>query len=265
MISWFKRPKHEVAIVIPTYRSALEAEERQSLHQCVEVLGSHPIVFVTPEGLELAPEVKALKKAKVVRFDPKYFANIVGYNRLMVSPFFYQQFIDFRYILIHQLDVFVFQDVLLDWCRRGFDYVGAPWAEGEPWIAEGIEKVPLRRVLAKMGIRSRCLVGNGGFSLRNVRSCLLALRLLAYGARTYPENEDMFWSFYVTAYLPWFKIPDPMTALRFSFECEPEVCYERNGRRLPFGCHKWHVYGSEFWRRVMSDQKMAARVPSFGV
>ena len=30
-------------------------------------------------------------------------------------------------MLIHQLDAFVFEDKLMDWVKRGFDYIGAPW------------------------------------------------------------------------------------------------------------------------------------------
>ena len=46
---------------------------------------------------------------------------------LMLSPFFYESFLDFKYVLIHQLDVFIFKDELNYWCNQNYDYIGAPW------------------------------------------------------------------------------------------------------------------------------------------
>jgi hypothetical protein len=36
-------------------------------------------------------------------------------------------------------------------------------------------------------------------------------------------------------------------ALGFSFEREPRYCFERNGGRLPFGCHAWNRWDRPFW------------------
>ena len=60
-------------------------------------------------------------------FDPAYFTSIQGYNRLLLSTEFYQRFLGSAYLLICQLDVFVFRDELAGWVARGYDYVGAPW------------------------------------------------------------------------------------------------------------------------------------------
>src|SRR4051812_47391380 len=144
-MSWLlATPEQEVAVVIPTYRSVLDSDERKSLSQCIKVLGSYPIIFVAPLGLELAPEIRQLNNIQVIRFPAHYFAGIAGYNALMLSPAFYQAFSEFRYILIHQLDVFVFRDALSEWCRYDFDYVGAPWEEDAPWIAGGVTRVLYR-------------------------------------------------------------------------------------------------------------------------
>jgi hypothetical protein len=36
-------------------------------------------------------------------------------------------------------------------------------------------------------------------------------------------------------------------ALRFAFEAAPRECFERNGRRMPFGCHAWEKFDRGFW------------------
>ncbi len=43
----------------------------------------------------------------------------------MMDNTFYKQFLNYEYILIYQLDAFVFKDEL-NYCSQGIDYVGAP-------------------------------------------------------------------------------------------------------------------------------------------
>ena len=84
----------------------------------------------------------------------------------MLNPNFYQRFRRFEYILIYQLDAFVFSDRLEEFCRLGYDYIGAPWPLGdgnkhnEELVVEGNHFLT---------------VGNGGFSLRRVQACIDAL------------------------------------------------------------------------------------------
>ena len=57
------------------------------------------------------------------------FVDRVAYNRLMMSEQFYRAFEGYEYILIYQLDCLVFSNALEEWCRKGYDYIGAPWFE----------------------------------------------------------------------------------------------------------------------------------------
>ena len=41
------------------------------------------------------------------------------------------------------------------------------------------------------------------------------------------------------------------SALSFAFETNPRACFELNGRRLPFGCHKWWHHDREFWEAYL--------------
>ena len=46
---------------------------------------------------------------------------------MLLTADFYRRFTDYEYILIHQLDVFLFEDKLLEFCDMGYDYIGAPY------------------------------------------------------------------------------------------------------------------------------------------
>jgi hypothetical protein len=59
--------------------------------------------------------------------------------------------------------------------------------------------------------------------------------------------EDVWWSFQAQHYDPTFTIAAPEDALRFAFERHPRECFERVGRRLPFGAHAWADYDRAFW------------------
>jgi len=122
---------NEVAIIIPIYQEQISDYEKISFLQCFRILGQYPIYLVAPENLNIQEynKLAASNSFKVIRFNNKFFQGIAGYNKLMMSVNFYETFSSFRYILIHQLDAFVFRDELLHWCHQNYDYVGAPWIE----------------------------------------------------------------------------------------------------------------------------------------
>jgi Protein of unknown function (DUF5672) len=61
---------------------------------------------------------------------------------------------------------------------------------------------------------------------------------------------------------PTFRIPPPETALSFAFETNPRECFELNGRRLPFGCHKWWLHDREFWEPYVVEAAEKSLDPS---
>jgi hypothetical protein len=109
----------------------------------------------------LMPERQGSRRIHVVRFDPDFFRNTTTYSALLISAGFYAAFASYDFILIHQLDVFVFRDELADWCARGYDYIGAPWFDVD-WFGEVRDAWP-------PATRDN-VVGNGGFSLRRCAS-----------------------------------------------------------------------------------------------
>lgn len=246
---------YPVAVVIPIYKSVLSEYEAIALDRVFKVLSDHPLKIVAPEGLLL--NHPRLKATKIEFFEASYFQGREGYNRLMLSPEFYRRFLSYQYILIYQLDAFVFQDDLLSWCEKKFDYIGAPWHD-QQWLMGWSERASLaRKVFKKLNIPLINRVGNGGLSLRNVRSSFFASLMFAKPAKRWlakTGNEDLFWSYYVTSYLPLFKVADFHSAIKFSFETMPHECYEQTAQTLPFGCHAWdRPENISFWRPIFKD------------
>jgi hypothetical protein len=228
--------KNKVAVVIPIYKTEMDDFEQISLAQCLSVLGKHPIIFVKPESLVFSVSRPDLA-IEYVSFPDHYFKNIAGYNQLLISKEFYTRFLDFEYILIHQLDAYVFVDQLLDWCAKGFDYVGSPYLEPGHQLSNFLDK--------------RRIVLNGGLSLRKVRAALRFLTLYQAISKPWVGNEDALFSLHsrkLLHFIPFCNLPTWNEALPFGFEQFPQYCYHLNNNQLPFGCHAFEKYDFDFWK-----------------
>ena len=263
-----------VVVAIPVYRIP-ESNELISLRRCCKILRKYDIVLVCPVGFDMLEYKNVFYEYDVnfavEYFDEKYFESIDGYNRLLLSEIFYLRFKKYEYLLIYQLDAYVFSDDLEYWCGKGYDYVGAPLLGG------GDEKVYNDDMLTR--------VGNGGFSLRRIQTYIdyfngekhvfnasqivkhislwkkpytriFVWILMMFGWRNTPEvvaarykrNEDVFWSLYLNGSNYSLKKPTPNEAMYFAFERFPSSLY-RITKKLPFGCHAWAKYEYlEFWK-----------------
>ncbi len=261
-----------VCVVIPVYKPDLTPYERIALTQCTQVLARYPIWLAKPRSLDVSALTIAFPTLRIQTFDDQFFTNIQAYNRLMLSPHFYEAFGQFEYMLIHQLDAFVFADELSDWCRRGYDYIGAPWLRDRDFYNWRDElDFTLRKRLAIWldlkkadGVTPREItslngVGNGGLSLRRIPALLRALQVRGRKLNTYTQNslyqynEDIFFGVEVNRYWPLLRIPDFRTAMRFAVEFYPERAIAvYNQGKLPFGCHAWDIHGTNYWRPVFA-------------
>ena len=255
---------NKAAVVIPFYKDSLNPDEKISLHQGLDILVGHPIIAIKPHSLDLT-FLDPIKFDQVISFDNKYFQDIHGYNQLMLSTEFYRAFLSYEYMLIYQLDAFVFSDQLHYWCDQNYDYIGAPWLYPENnaalhliytfksflfgtvnWQSNGVPK--------KKQFYNK--VGNGGFSLRRVQkfhdlSIKFADLAAEYLAKQKHEfNEDIFWSIAINRTKKNLLIPKYRTALKFAFETLPERAYKLNHHELPFGCHAWEKE-LDFWKPHM--------------
>ena len=84
---------------------------------------------IVPNGIntDIAKNLTEDYDFKIVGFDDRFFRNPVTYSRLLTMAGFYECFKRYEYMLVAQLDAWVFSDRLDFWCGKGYDYIGAPW------------------------------------------------------------------------------------------------------------------------------------------
>lgn len=227
----------KVAVVIPTYKEELDEFEKISLAQVRKILGKYPLVFIAPEGKNFS----YFKPEDIIVHCPsQYFQSLESYNQLMMSPQFYETFLIFDYILIYQLDAFVFYDALEFFCSLGYDYIGAPIPYSS-WYGYKAKKVPR--------------VGNGGFSLRKVKACYQLVKACS----VLPNWDYLLKKFYEDAFFGFcgvrddvdFKTAPVFVAVRFAFDFYPERFIKRTGK-IPFGCHGWPKFGADFYVKAFA-------------
>ncbi len=274
MTSAARRPT--VAVVVPLHVPEPDEHGRISLRHLRTHLGGYDTCVAAPEGLDVSAYGLPAK-----RFPSRFFLDRHAASSLMMRRELYAAFADYEYILVHHLDALVFSDQLLEWCERGYDYVGAPWVQKAEngafsFLGVGNSGLCLRRVPSHLAVidalrrprrqvRSemrfarnyvRRLGRNASAGLRAVRESHdlsglpgKALRLFTRTAReSNPYRyEDKFWAFEAAELCPGFRIPPAETAVSFSFEAYPRYCFELTGGKLPFGCHKWMRHDPEFW------------------
>jgi hypothetical protein len=285
-------------IIVPIYKEfeKLNDGELLSLNRLYKILGKHQVILFGPTQFNWNKYLDNAKDNLVIplikEFDKKFFQDINGYNKLLLSLSFYKAFKRYDYFLLYQLDAFVFRDEFDFWCKQSYDYIGAPWNCTHFFSDKAI-----------IG------VGNGGFSLRNVKSCIRLLKDLrrieileeynnfnwkgllprlpvilktiisthtaSLFEKNYSFQEDIFWcisapdrlndfrsksvivQFLEKAFLKKnFKIAPESIATRFAFETRPAQLYRSNGYKLPFGCHAWEKYDLEFWKEFIPTNTM---------
>lgn len=252
-------------VIVPVYTTELSETEKKSIKHNLDVLAQFQFAIVKPASLRLDFEKMGLTSAYLSRinvqeFDDNFFSSVEGYNRLLLSSFFYERFHEYEYMLICQLDAFIFRNELDLWVAKKYDYIGAPWTEKESGLLLSTLLVGklrwMRGVITVNKILFRkkdFMIGNGGLSLRNIRKSILALKRCRVFASRWKQNEDLFWSIIVPIVFPFFKIPSLKEGLGFAIEKNPEYFFSKNGNKLPFGCHAWEKHNPSFWSQYITQ------------
>lgn len=232
------QPSNLCCIVIPIYKEDLTITEKISLKRLEEVLwkdktflSDYEVCFVYPECMNISKYKKIYKHPfKELTFDKKYFESTDSYSQLLISYDFYNKvkyvtYAPSRYMLIYQLDCYIFEDKIKDWCLKWYDYIGAPiFSENARWNVFKVINGKKTFVPA---------VGNGGFSLRNIDTFLELTNPHGELAKAYditPEKtkdvkfEDLYF-IDTLGKLYDLNIPDWKEAVNFSIDMNPEVPY----------------------------------------
>ena len=278
--------KNKACVVIPIYKAAIDENEKKSLKQALKIFRNYPIIFSHPKKLDLTKFHEAclgFSNCSFKSFADENFLSVETYSALLCQKSFYQKFSEFEFMLIYQLDAYVFADELEVWCSKGLDYVGAPWFKKFDTSGKEAEFLPF--------------AGNGGFSLRNIRTILRVMdrnlsfkeafkfkKLLkkyrakpfiriifgiGFFAKLLTKNtkfsdfieyclkhsdftfEDFFFAQIAHEMFSEFRSARFDEAIPFSFEVGSERLFKINGNKLPFGCHAWQKYSPEFWSKFI--------------
>lgn len=248
----------KVAIVIPVYKNKLSKTEELSLNQCVKILGNYDIIFACPSGLNPIYQRSGMKTEE---FDIDYFQDIQGYNKLMLESHFYERFLKYDYILLHQLDAFIFRNELISWCDKGYDYIGAPWIATNSIISKILQPFNSKSIKRRKPIFFK--VGNGGLSLRKTKTFFeiseklkndIKIQLTEKKHEIY-AIEDVFWSLKVPTLFSDFSIPNYKEALKFAMDRKPALSLKMNNNELPFGCHGFDKPKvTDFWKPIIERE-----------
>ncbi len=240
----------KVKVVIPIYKERLDELEVKMLSNNLAVLGSLEVAILIPEGLSTAliGQQIDISTCEIIEVSSQWLGSIngiSGYNRMMLSADFYNIFNNYDYILICQSDVYIFRNEVIDWCNKGYDYVGAPWITHNRYNLPILKQyMALRKMLFSRRLKLlrqdySNRVGNGGLSLRKVSTMVRCCNeysqeiehFLSQSHHKY--NEDIFWALIPNG----LSYPSVTEALKFSFDVRPCYCYKQTNGQLPMGAH----------------------------
>lgn len=261
-------------VVVPIYSNKMSILEEKSFLRMIKVFKNREITIVSPYSLkEFSSKLAAANNLNVTFFSNDYFKGIKGYNRLLICKDFYNRFINFNYLLICQLDVYVIKDEIDYWTSLNLDNIGAPIFEGYSNPSE---------VFKKNG-------NNGGFCLRNISNSLKVLSKIKFRYSKFSTlisiekkwfwklyrflrdglifnykikylrpiiNEDVFWSMIVPKQFSFFKVCPPEKAMFFAFDANPKLLYKKCENRFPMAIHAWWRYDKDFVEELIENYNL---------
>lgn len=255
-----KQPIKRVCVVIPIYKDDINNDEEVALKQMLNVFKDEEIVIITYKNLAL-PTILSLfqhhQNFRIEYFQKFYFYNVERYNHLMLSKCFYNRFKDYEYILISQLDVYVFSNKLEYWCNHGLDYIGAPLFNHISGLFDNRFNggFSLRRIDAFLKKYNSYFLWVNFFNIK-ANDIIHSILKLIYATVTYyniriaihhVENEDVIWSRLE-------KVPTFEKSSEFAFEKNPSILYSKIGK-LPFGCHAYVKWNDGFYNNIIIKYK----------
>lgn len=228
----------DCVVVIPAYKTKLNTFEHDSLVQCVKTLGNqYEIVLACPHSLDISSYyIIAGRALSVLRCNDSFFRSQKTYSDMCECWQFYDAFNDYQYMLIYQLDAWVFENRLKEFMDMGYDYLGALHLPG------------VHCVLGECG--------NGGFSLRRISRFIEVCKKTDF--TSFKNYEDCAFTQQLKKE---FNLPPMKICYRFSFQELPSRFYSMNGNKLPMGCHAAEKFGKTFWKQFIPCMNKTGILP----
>ncbi len=258
-----KKINLDCAVILPIFTTKLSHNELNSIKSNIEVLKKWDHIIICPETKSEAIQnfLNPFQfNYKIIKLKDYHFHSVTTYDQLLRKKWFYELFKDYRFILITQPDVVIFKDDLAKWIEKDFDYIGAPWV-----IKDSEENINF-------------YVGNGGFSLRKIRSFLdsfnrfkilkcpiwylekkgISKRLafifqFVFGFNKFvfskKLHEDFFWSQLIPSTNKKFVVAPPEIAFEFAIENFESI----NIDQMPFAVHAWEKFAPEKIKKKIQE------------
>jgi hypothetical protein len=219
--------EHSLVLVTPTHKADFTEQEEIFLGISLESNSNLTHCFVVPDDLDVTEISQKFSNSQFKRMPKEYFQSAKAYNRLMLSNLFYEQFADYRYLLVIQLDALLLRSIRSEDYDQ-YDYVGAPWRKT---LRVSLYKGDLHANNKKL-FWLPCLrvsVGNGGLSFRKVSGFLELLRkseLKKFDSRVWDgsHNEDFVLSYFLKKFK--YRVPRKRHARNIFQEEDFEHCVD---------------------------------------
>lgn len=244
--------RKDCCIVIPIYESHLTDIAEISINSVIyRYYNLFDIYFIHPHNLEISYKdvlIKLYPNIKFLNITEWEDNDIKSYNSMCLSRSFYERFIDYDFILLHQTDAYIFEQNLDYWLNKGYDYIGAPEYST---LYQKIDKTHIYQYTpaSDFGLQEDCmfLSYNGGLSLRNVNAFIKALEYIDEHNLKFKEMyicEDLVFSSLHLFDKNLLKLPSIQDACAFSWDRSANylpVIDDRYGQYIPskylFGAH----------------------------
>lgn len=225
-----------ICVVIPIYKQYPSESEKQALVNIGKKFFKYKQIIIAPFNLSL--EEYYFLNAEVIFFPEKYFKSTRTYSELLLRKQFYSKFAKYGFMVIVQPDVWIIKNDITVEIFTQYDYVGAPWYSGiklHRLQIRGSRFIPGYDKFAKT-----VYVGNGGFCLRNISSCIALLNKYWLYAKHWKLNEDAFFALFGKMDKK-FKIAPIAIAEQFALETQADKKIKEE-RIIPLGVHAWEKW-----------------------
>ena len=218
----------ECIVVIPIYKKNPTNIEKASYFQVLSVLSkNYEIALLHGKSLDVSNyKVDGVPVSEIICEDI-FFSSRACYSDMLEFRQFYELFNGYKYILLYQLDAWIFEDRVKFFTKLDYDFIGS-----------------IHLFSGGNGFS----VGNGGFSLRKVSSFIRVCG--EENGAIIPQKfpEDLAFSVSLSEKL---KIAPINIGIQFGFQNMPEKLYEKNGNKLPMGCHAFEKCNFAWWKKFI--------------
>jgi len=239
----------------PVYRNQISKNELQRLRITLSHNNKWKHGFFGPDSMDYSEISSKFPESMIFKFPDRYFISIRSYSELLLEVEYYQTFQDYKSILITQLDSIVVNEIP-EYLIDDYDYVGAAWEKPFRIFSLNRRLILNNHWILRL-ISKEIVIGNGGLSIRNVKSTIEVLTKFYKTKKTFDIfelnsnlNEDVVISFLMHKYKK--RIPTLLDSQKYFLESGA-----RNIETFTnaLGFHALEVFNPSLEARILNSSK----------